>query len=505
MNTAEYLLANAADDAPALVDGSRTYVYAELKGSVASLMEVLVSLELPAGSVVALSAPNGLFWIAVYLATMALGLVAVPLPGSLTRDELARRLSWLGCRVAFLGPQEARRYGDLPDEIVVLGEQAMDPAHPSAALSRHMRDVTPDQDAAYLFTSGTTAVPRAVRITHRNIQANTDSILAYLCLNEADRTLVFLPFSYVFGASLLHTHLRVGATMVNQPSFVYLESVVDTLERERCTGIAGVPSNFHSLMRNSSFGTRPLPNLRIVQQAGGRMSPAVVGEIRAAYPDASLFVMYGQTEATARLSYLPPEELDRRPGSIGRGIPGVELRVVDSEGRDVSPGEVGEIQARGDNISPGYVRDEERTAQKMAGGVLRTGDLAIVDSDGFIYVVDRAEDFIKSWGHRIASQDVESVVMELRDVVTVAAVGVPHEAAGEQVAIAVVKRPGSLLDEGEIIRHCRARLSKHMVPESVEFVPALPLNSSGKVVKSDVRKLLAGREDQRLTGAEAVS
>ncbi len=492
MNTAEYLLSTGTDEAPVFVDGSRTYTYRELRSGVASAMAQLESLDLPRGSVVALSAPNSLLWIVGYLATMALGFVVVPLPATLTREEFLARLSWLGCRVAILGRAEARKFDDLPGQVVVLGEDIVDCTQASDTLASRIRDVPIDHDAAYLFTSGTTAAPRAVRITHHNIQANTDSILGYLHLHDNDRIMVVLPFSYVFGASLLHTHLRAGAAMVNQPTFVYLESVVNKLADERCTGIAGVPSTFHSLMRNSSFGTRALPDLRVIQQAGGRMSPAVTDEIRAAHPEANLFIMYGQTEATARLSYLPPEDLDSRRGSIGRGIPGVQLRVVDADGNDVAPGEVGEVQARGENISPGYLGDEERTAKKMPNGVLQTGDLATVDDDGFIYVVDRAEDFIKSWGFRIASQDVEAIVMELRDVVSVAAVGLPDDAAGEKVAIVVVPRTGADLDAQAILAHCRSRLSKHMVPEVVELASALPLNSSGKVVKNEVRAQLLG-------------
>src|SRR5690606_4285478 len=151
-----------------------------------------------------------------------------------------------------------------------------------------IREVDLDQDVAYLFTSGTTGSPRVVRITHRNIQANTASILAYIDLTPHDRMLVVLPFSYVFGASLLHTHLRAGACLVNHPTFVYLEAVVARLVGQRCTAIAGVPSNFRALMRNSSFGSRHLPDLRLIQQAGGRMSPAIIDEMRTAHPHVKL-------------------------------------------------------------------------------------------------------------------------------------------------------------------------------------------------------------------------
>lgn len=486
MNTACYLLGSGRDTAPVFVDGDKTYTYGELRSAVATLGVRLEALDLPVGTTVALAGPNSFFWVVAYLAIMSAGLISVPMPATLTPDEFRSRLQWVGCRAAIFGGTEARRH-DLPADVIVLGEDTL--LEPSSA-KLAIREVDLDQDAAYLFTSGTTGAPRVVRITHHNIQANTESILGYVGLNDRDRMLLVLPFSYVFGASLLHTHLRAGACLVNQPTFVYLESVVGKLVEQRCTAIAGVPSNFHALMRNSSFGSRALPDLRLIQQAGGRMSPAIIDEIRAAHPNAKLLVMYGQTEATARLSYLPPDDLDERNGSIGRGIPGVHLRVVDGDGRDVVPGQIGEIWATGANISPGYLFDDQRTAEKMPAGVLHTGDLATVDADGYIFVVDRVEDFIKSWGHRIASQDVETAVMELTEVISVAAVGVPHPVSGEAVAVAVVKRPDSDLDVNLVLAHCRSRLPKHMVPELVEFVEQLPLNSSGKVVKRDVRDRL---------------
>lgn len=493
MNTACYLLEAGSDSAPVFVDGEKSYTYGDLRSAVATLGARLEELHLPTGSPVALAGPNSFFWVAAYLATMAAGLIGVPMPTTLTPGEFRSRLQWVGCRAVLLDGAEARLH-EPPAGVAVLGEEALrDP--PRAPFT--IRDVALDQDAAYLFTSGTTGAPRVVRITHRNLQANTESILGYVGVRSDDRMLVVLPFSYVFGASLLHTHLRTGACLVNQARFVYLEAVVGTLAEQRCTAVAGVPSNFHALMRNSSFGSRSLPDLRLIQQAGGRMSPAIIDEIRAAHPQARLFVMYGQTEATARLSYLPPDELDSRGGSIGRGIPGVHLRVVDGDGRDVAPEQIGEIWATGDNISPGYLFDEKRTAEKMPAGVLRTGDLATVDADGYIYVVDRAEDFIKSWGHRIASQDVETAVMELPEIISVAAVGVPHEVSGEAVAVAVVKRPDSDLDAARLLMHCRARLPKHMVPVLVEFVGQLPLNSSGKVVKREVRERFAA--ERRVT------
>jgi acyl-CoA synthetase (AMP-forming)/AMP-acid ligase II len=497
MTTTDYLLACADDDAVAFTDGSTETTYADLRSLVAVMTGALADLSLPRGAPVAILAANGPFWIGAYLATMAAGLVAVPVAPVVPDTEVAARLRWIGARAVFLGAGDEHR----ADSAVPRGVPALAEADVAAAPPRgtagvvghgvgvvgHGVGVGPDDDAAWLFTSGTSGRPRAVRLTHRNLQANTESILAYLPLRPDERTLTALPLTYVFGASLLHTHLRIGATLVHQPSFAFPESVVERLAAQRCTGLAGVPSMFHLLLRASSFSRRMLPELRTVQQAGGRLPPALLAELVAAQPHAKVFVMYGQTEATARLSYLPPGEVEARPGSIGRGIPGVRLRVVGADGRDVAPGEVGEICARGPNISPGYVRDEAATALKMPGGELHTGDLATVDDDGHVYVVDRSEDFIKSWGFRIASQDVEAAAMEHPGLVNAAAIGVPDDAAGERVELVAVPRHGSGVTAADVVAHCRARLAHHQVPQVVHLVASLPLNANGKVLKRDLR------------------
>ncbi|SDK97087.1 Acyl-CoA synthetase (AMP-forming)/AMP-acid ligase II [Nocardioides sp. YR527] len=504
MNTADFLLEHAPEDSIALAEAGREYTFEELRASVSVLMGRLSHLGLTPGTPVGILAPNGLFWTSAYLAALRMGLVVVPLAVTLPTEEVVARARWVGADALLVGRAQAAALRlSLPRSLPVVVErkerlvpkQRSTSVEPSGGV-----EVDPDQDALYMFTSGTTGDPRAVRITHRNIQANTTSILDYLDITSEDRMLVVLPFTYVFGLSLLHTHLRAGAAMIIQPTFVFPQAVVDRMTSERCTGFAGVPSTFGTLLRNSTFGTTAVPTLRTIQQAGGRLAPALVEQLARAQPQARVFVMYGATEATARLSYLPPEELSRRPGSIGRGIPGVDLRVLDRDGVHVAPGEVGEIWASGANISPGYLDDPEATARKMPGGMLRTGDLAKVDEDGYIYVVDRVEDFIKSREHRIASQDVESVVLDLPDIVAAAAVGLPDDDAGERLELVVVRRRGSGLRVADVIAHCREQLSKHMVPEVVRIVDALPFNASGKVIKQDVRAMCL-RLAEGLSGA----
>jgi acyl-CoA synthetase (AMP-forming)/AMP-acid ligase II len=483
--TSDYLLAAGMPDDPAVIDGKHTYTYRQLRAAATQLAAKLADLSMPRGSRVGILGANSFFWVAAYLAATKSN-VAVPLSDKSNPNDLGQQLARVGCAVVFVESQHRRRFADVLDGLLVITEEDLDLAAESSWSESGPVDL--DADAVLMFTSGTTAGPKAVRLTHRNIQANTASIVSYLDLRRDDRVLVILPFFYCYGASLMHTHLSVGASMVLCNQFVLPEVAIDLIERERCTGLAGVPSSFHLLLRASTFVSRPLPSLRMIQQAGGRLSPPLIEELLAAKPDARLFVMYGQTEATARLSYLPPEQLGARIGSIGRGIPGVQLRVVDEVGQPVAVGDTGEIVAYGENVSPGYYSDPEESARKFHDGGLWTGDLATVDDEGYIYIVDRKSDFIKSWGHRVSSSDVETCALRLPDLVSAAAIGVPDPEAGEAVTLFATVRAAAALTTDDVLAFMRANLARHMVPRSVHFIDAMPLNASGKIAKAKLRE-----------------
>jgi long-chain acyl-CoA synthetase len=492
MNTSDYLLQNGVNERFAIVTQEKPYPYGELKSCAARLAGELLAQGLQPGERVGLLGQNSLFWVAGYLAAMKLGLVAVPFSTMLTSDEMGRGAEWVNCRAVLFERRQQRKYGHaFKATVTTLTDDLLEKPGPSAWPATP-QGFDPNQDAVLMFTSGTTARPKAVRVTHRNIQANTESIISYLGLRSTDCMMVILPFFYCFGTSLLHTHLRVGGSLVLSNSFAFPESTLDMMEAAGCTGFAGVPSSFQLLLRISTFKKRALPSLRLIQQAGGKLHDVLIRELIAAKPKAKTYVMYGQTEATARLSYLPPELLSRKLGSIGRGIPGVDLQVLGEDGCPVKPGQVGEIVARGESISPGYFHDPESTAERFVNGALRTGDLATVDEDGYISIVDRKDDFIKSWGFRVSSQEVESCVLQLPDIVSAAAVGVPDLASGEAIHLFVTVRPGVEIAPDAIRAHCRGRLAKHMVPEVVRVIARMPLNSNGKIVKSELRKMASG-------------
>ena len=350
----------------------------------------------------------------------------------------------------------------------------------------------PDNIAMILYTSGTTGEPKGVMLTHQNLLSNADSIVRYLHLTADDRVMVILPFCYAYGNSLLTTHMRVGGSLVLENSFFYPNVVLDRMRDEEVTGFSGVPSSFALLLNRSNVRSHTFHRLRYLTQAGGAMSPNLILELRGIFPDKDIYIMYGQTEATARLSYLEPADLERKPGSIGKAIHGVSL-TLSHDGTDVDGysgerrmGRVGEIVAKGDNIMAGYWNNLVETAKVIKPDGLHTGDLARVDDEGYFYIVGRRSEIIKSGAYRISPKEIEEVILESPGIHEAAVVGTPDDILGEMVVAYIVAKPGCTLDAKEILTHCWKQLPPFKVPRRVVFVESLPKNQSGKVRKHDL-------------------
>jgi acyl-CoA synthetase (AMP-forming)/AMP-acid ligase II len=500
-NAAAFLLGGKDPQRVALEFLAKNHSYGDLQRAASSVGSFLIAAGGRKGDRVILIGDNSFFWVAAYLGTLRSGLVSVPLPTNLSRPDLEYILATTEPRFAFLQAGFAAKHREAVDGIELITDaQPLDalapapnstPGGPDLGLSDwppNLPRTVGDDLAALMFTSGSTGAPRGVMVSHANIIANTESIVEYLGLTATDRIMTVLPFHYCFGTSLLHTHLRVGGTLVVDSRFMYPEEVLQRMQRTECTGFAGVPSHFQLLLRNSSLRKKSFPHLRYVQQAGGHLAPTFIKELRNALPGTRVFVMYGQTEATARLSYLPPEYLDTKCGSIGKGMPGVKLRVVNNAGAEVRPGEVGEIVAQGENVALGYWRASEESAVSFRDGRLYTGDLATVDEDGFIFVVDRAKDFLKCSGKRTSCRQLEERLLEFEELLEVAIVGVPDEVLGEAVKAFVVpcKKDSGGLEE-HVRQFCRKCFPPHLVPREIVVLSHLPKNSSGKVMKQTLK------------------
>ena len=341
--------------------------------------------------------------------------------------------------------------------------------------------IAADDVALILYTSGTTGAPKGVTLTHGNLLANASAVVRYLGLSERDSVLSILAFYYAYGASVLHTHLISGGGVVLAQNLLFPHLLMDTIARERITGFSGVPSTYALLLERVRLGDYDLSSLRYLTQAGGAMSPTLTRRMRATLPNARLFVMYGQTEATSRLTWLPPERLDEKPGSVGIPIDGVELRIAREDGSDAATGEPGEVRVRGANVMRGYWNNPEATATVLHDGWLRTGDMGHLDADGYLYLAGRRSDMIKTGAHRVHPNDIEDVIVELAGVSEAAVVGIDDDVLG-QVIKAFIVAPGlPLRSENMVKAHCRERLASYKIPREIEFVSALPRTASGKV------------------------
>ena len=341
--------------------------------------------------------------------------------------------------------------------------------------------IAADDVALILYTSGTTGAPKGVTLTHGNLLANASAVVRYLGLSERDSVLSILAFYYAYGASVLHTHLISGGCVVLAQNLLFPHLLMDTIARERISGFSGVPSTYALLLERVRLGDYDLSSLRYLTQAGGAMSPSLTRRMRAALPNARLFVMYGQTEATSRLTWLPPERLDEKLGSVGIPIDGVALRIAREDGSDATTGEPGEVRVRGANVMRGYWNNPEASAAVFDGGWLRTGDMGYLDADGYLFLAGRRSDMIKTGAHRVHPNDIEDVIVELAGVSEAAVVGIDDDVLG-QVIKAFIVAPGlPLRSENMVKAHCRERLASYKIPREIEFVSALPRTASGKV------------------------
>ncbi len=343
--------------------------------------------------------------------------------------------------------------------------------------------------AAIIYTSGTTGLPKGVTMTHLNMVSASTSITTYIGNVPDDIVINVLPLSFDYGLYQLLMCTQVGMTLVLEKSFAYPYRVVERVEQERVTGFPGVPTVFAMLLQLSDIRERDFSSVRYVTNTAAALPPQHIMELKELFPTARIFSMYGVTESK-RCTYMPPEELDARPSSVGKAIPNEEVWIVKEDGSLAAPGEVGELVVRGSNVMQGYWNMPDETAEVLRPGkypwekVLYTGDLFKMDEEGYLYFVSRKDDIIKSRGEKVSPKEVETAIYDLDGVAEVAVVGVDDELLGQAIKAYVVLREGAEIAEKDVIAWCRARLEAFMVPKYVEFVDDLPKTASGKVSRT---------------------
>jgi long-chain acyl-CoA synthetase len=484
MNVTEYLFEKTAEWQKDFVLGNKATISFKTLYNQSSSLATYLAETVGTGENIILISQNNNFFLICYLGIMMSGNVCVPLDPAIEQQNFDYIVQKSEADFCFIETRILRKFST--DNLKTITEKILLQLTANQQQFRFTENFNGKLPAQIIFTSGSTGLPKGVVLSHNNIIANTESILRYLHLNENDTIEVVLPFFYCYGLSLLHTHLRVGGSMVLNNNFILIGSVLNDINKYKCTGFAGVPSHFQILLRKSEkFKTTEFQSLRYVTQAGGKLHKVFIEEFINAFPEIKFFVMYGQTEATARLSYLEPEELKSKLGSIGKGIPNVQLKVVNQEGKEIHPGETGEIIAKGDNVMLGYYKEPEMTKAVIKNGWLYTGDIGTVDSDGYIYLTARNKEFIKIAGKRVSPKEIEEVIVSFPQVVDCTIEAIPDDFAGDAIKATVVIEKGlkTNLTAEDLKAYCASKLAVHKVPKYIEFTEKLHVSSTGKKVK----------------------
>ena len=493
-------------DKLALVAGGERLTYAEVEARSNRLAHALIARGLQRGDRAAVYLDNSTETVVSLWAILKAGGVFMLLNPTLKTAKLGYVLNDSRARILVTDAAKLVRVADdwatLPhlETVLVVGGPGESPTSAKLfagfadEMAVHAAAITPparqciDADlAALIYTSGSTGEPKGVMSAHRNIVAASHSIITYLGNTPDDRILSVLPLSFDYGLYQLLMCTRFGGTLFVEKSFAFPAVILQKIAAEKITGFPIVPTILAMLLR-IDLSKFDLSSLRYVSNTGAALPVEHIRQLRRLLPHITVFSMYGLTECK-RASYLPPDQIDIRPDSIGRGIPNSELYLVDDDGNRLAGAGVGELVVRGSNVMPGYWEKPDATAKAFRPGpvpgerVLHTGDTFRADADGYFYFIGRRDEMIKSRGERVSPKEVENVLCALDGVAEAAVVGVPDPVLGAAVKAVLVCRAGARVSERDILRHCAARLEDFAVPRVVEFRDRLPLGGTGKVDK----------------------
>ena len=495
-------------DKVALVHDDVRATYREINNRANSLARYFVERGIKSGDRILLLLENSLEYVVAYYAALKAGGVVVPLNTELKPVGLTLLLEELeaSCLVTSRKYERLLRGIDLSllknarvivkDPKLSIGDQAaaVDWSEIVSDGEIHNLNLPLASDClgSIIYTSGSTGRPKGAMLSHGNIVANVNSICQYLRLTESDIQMAVQPFFYVMGKSLLNTHMAVGGRVVINNRFAYPATVIQQMIDEQVTGFSGVPSTYAYLLHKSPLAAERerLSALRYCSQAGGHMASATKLKLMDILPSGcELFIMYGATEASARLAFVEPSVLKEKIDSIGRPIPGVTLKVIDVEGHVLPVGEVGEIVAWGDNIMQGYWKNLHATQQALSEHGYHTGDLGYCDSDGYYFVVGRRDNQLKVAGHKVNIQEIEDVIMASGLAVEGVVLGIPDPLQENRLVAVMVPVDDSVVADG-VIAACRRTLAGYKVPQQVVLARNLPKSASGKVDRKSCEQLL---------------
>jgi fatty-acyl-CoA synthase len=501
----DLLLRSAArtPDKLAIACGDTRWSYAEFEALTARLAAGLAQRGIAKGTRVAVLARNSHAFAALRFALARLGAVLVPINFMLKAEEVAYILRHAGAtmlatdsglaalaRAAAALDTAVRDFVWLPSEHPTAAEPGMTAFDALAACDASLAEPALDGSdlLQIVYTSGTESSPKGAMLTHDAVLWQYVSCLVDAGIASDDLALHALPLYHCAQLDVfLGPSIYCGASNIITATPTP-DNLLPLIARHRISSFFAPPTVWISLLRSPLFDTTDLSSLKKGYYGASIMPVAVMREILQRLPNLRLWNLYGQTEIAPLATMLGPEDQLRKPGSCGRAVLNVQTRVVDDAMRDVQPGEVGEIVHRSPHVMQGYFHDDERTAAAFEGGWFHSGDLGTVDDEGYITVVDRKKDMIKTGGENVASREVEETIYRLPQVSEVAVVGINHPRWVEAVVAIIVVKTGHSLSEAEVLAHCHAQMAGFKAPKGVVFVDALPKNPSGKLLKRQLRE-----------------
>ena len=463
-----------------LEDGT-CYRYADVDAESARYANLLVSLGLKPGDRVCAQVEKSVHAVFLYLGCLRAGLTYLPLNTAYREAEIRYFVGDAQPAAAFCAPA-ARGFEGVAHRMELGAAQ-------DASTSFRTVDSTPDDLACIVYTSGTTGRAKGAMVTHGNLTSNALALHGFWKFRPGDVLIHALPLFHVHGLFVaLHTALLNASRILLLPRF----DAGPVMERlPRATVFMGVPTYYVRLLADSTLDARACERIRLFVSGSAPLLPETFSEFKRRTGHAIL-ERYGMTETGMNTSN--PYDGERRPGTVGMALPGISVRVAGADDRALPAGEIGSIQVSGPNVMPGYWRLPERRGEDFsADGYFRTGDLGRLDADGYLSIVGREKDLVISGGYNVYPKEIEMLIDELPGVAESAAFGVPHADLGEALNVAIVQRPGMALTETEVIAYVKSRLANFKVPKRVIFVPELPRNAMGKVLKNSLRNAYSAK------------
>ena len=363
---------------------------------------------------------------------------------------------------------------------------------PSNRLSNRLEQIIDYDLAALIYTSGSTGEPKGVISSHFNMISAARSIIEYLENNPNDKILNVLPLSFDYGLYQVLMSIMFGGTIYLETSFMFPVKILELIKKAEITGFPIVPTIVALLLNMKDIKKYNLESLRYISNTGAALPVSHIKKFNELFPHVNIYSMFGLTECK-RIAYLPPDEIYKRPSSVGKAMPNCEVFILDENGNKVSSGEIGELVVRGSNVMRGYWNSKELTERVYKRGIMQgekllyTGDLFRQDEDGYLYFIGRMDDMIKSKGERISPKEIENILCSMNEISEAAVIGVPDDIFGQVIKAFIVRKNNSELSSNDILKYCSDNMEAFMVPKYVEFLTELPKNPNGKIDKKSLK------------------